>query len=338
VMMENRSFDHYLGALRLDRAYPGAALVDGLRGDESNPDPDGAQVPVYRMTERSVPTPPHQWEPARAQFDGGRNDGFVRAHAGPHQHHVMGYYDRELLPLYYALADQFTVCDRWFSSVMGPTWPNRFYLHAATSQGVRTNAPLGFGGPPTIWQRLRQRCLPCTNYAAGGAPWYLAAFAAQTLGGDDAAVQADIEDFFRDARLGTLPSFALIEPDFLLNDDRPPHDVTLGQACVSSTCSSSPTTSTAASTTTSPRRLPWTRSRASSSSASACRRSSSGPPCGAGTSARSRSSTSPWRRPSRRASACAASGRAWTRRGTSGRASTRSWRGGRGRRRGGCRP
>src|SRR5262249_22780951 len=126
VMMENRSFDNILGALTLDARYPAAARVDGLTGAESNPDALGNRVPLLRMTDNGTLTPQHDWTSSRTAFDGGLCDGFVRVNAGPNQREVMGFYDRERLPFLYALADQFVVCDRWFSSVMGPTWPNRF--------------------------------------------------------------------------------------------------------------------------------------------------------------------------------------------------------------------
>ena len=53
----------------------------------------------------------------------------------------------------YALADNYTLCDRYFCSVMGPTWPNRFFLHAASSGGRQTNRPKFF--LRSIWGRLK---------------------------------------------------------------------------------------------------------------------------------------------------------------------------------------
>ena len=73
--------------------------------------------------------PPHSWDECHRQWNGGRNDGFVTEHAGPSQNQVMGYHERDQLPALYALADGGAVCDRWFCSLLGPTWPNRFYLH-----------------------------------------------------------------------------------------------------------------------------------------------------------------------------------------------------------------
>jgi len=71
---------------------------------------------------------------------------------------AMGYHTRAQLPIAYALADQFAICDRWFCSVLGPTWPNRFFLHSAQSNGRINNAfpddlVNGFTWP-TIYDRL----------------------------------------------------------------------------------------------------------------------------------------------------------------------------------------
>jgi phospholipase C len=138
LMMENRSFDHYLGSLRL---LEGRAACDGLTGSESNPAPDGTPVPIHRLDDFTPADPPHDWDPCHAQWNQGANDGFVRAHAGASQADVMGYHTRAQLPITYAVADAGATCDRWFASVMGPTWPNRFYLHGATSNGNQSNTP-----------------------------------------------------------------------------------------------------------------------------------------------------------------------------------------------------
>jgi len=89
-----------------------------------------------RMVGNGTVDPKHDWVSSRTAFNGGRNDGFLLPNAGPHQNEVLSYFTDDRLPFMHALAREFTVCDRWFSSVMGPTWPNRFYLHAATADGV----------------------------------------------------------------------------------------------------------------------------------------------------------------------------------------------------------
>jgi len=224
LCMENRSFDHYLGSLRLTE---GRADVDGLTGTESNPDPDGAPVPVHWLDDYTPADPPHDWDSCHAQWDGGANDGFVRAHAGTSQADVMGYYVRDQIPITYALADQAAVCQRWFASVMGPTWPNRFYLHCGTSKGQKSNLPeLGL---TSIFDRCADAGVDAVNYYHD-VPWAAAAYGKLT--GNVA-----VEKFFEAAAAGTLPPFALIDPQFSgsgANDDHPSHDVRLGQALVAS--------------------------------------------------------------------------------------------------------
>lgn len=231
LMMENRSFDHYLGTLSTDSKYPGKRRPDGLRGSEQNPSPLGMPVPVAKLKTFTPADPPHNWTAAHQQWNGGKNDGFVVAHAGAHEAEAMGYYDREQLPFYYALADRFTVCDRWFASVMGPTWPNRYYLHAGSSAGKKDNGTFFTGGPETLWERLRDKKLAYKNYCLGPAAWYLAGFPGRLLSLNP-VVRGD--EFFKDAKAGTLPPFSVIDPDFLTNDDHPSHNVQLGQALIAS--------------------------------------------------------------------------------------------------------
>src|SRR5688572_16960825 len=69
LMMENRSFDHYFGARRLVEG----SSVDGLTGSESNPDPDGAPVPVHRLDDYTPADPPHEWTACHEQWNEGAN-------------------------------------------------------------------------------------------------------------------------------------------------------------------------------------------------------------------------------------------------------------------------
>ena len=231
VMMENRSFDHFLGALRSDPNYPAAGGVEGLTGTESNPGPDGGAISAFKMTNFTPEDPPHSWNASHAQWNNGANDGFVKAHSGATQDEVMGYHDRSQLEFYYFLADHFTVCDHWFASVMGPTWPNRFYLHACTSGGKKDNSAYFTGAPTTLWKRLQSAGKTFKNYAAGAVTWYTGAFIGEIL---NLNPSKPIAEFFTDAKNGTLPNFSIIDPDFFAADDHPSHDIRLGQVFVSS--------------------------------------------------------------------------------------------------------
>jgi phospholipase C len=111
---------------------------------------------------------------------------------------------------------------------MGPTWPNRFYLHAATSGGNKGNTPI-VGSPPTIWDRLKAKGISCRNYNAGIVHWMTGGF---PLRHND--VKQTISNFFSQAQNGTLPQFSIIDPDYQANDDHPSHDIMRGQAFIAS--------------------------------------------------------------------------------------------------------
>lgn len=225
LCMENRSFDHYLGSLSL---LEGRGDIDGLTGNESNPGSHGGPVGVHVLEDFTPADPPHNWEACHAQWNGGANDGFVLAHAGKHETDVMGYHVREQLPVMYALADGSAICHRWHSALLGPTWPNRFYLHGGTSRGVKSNRPLLLGYR-SIFSLLDDAAISHTNYYHDVA-WATVAYGKLTG-------LAGIEEYFDAAAAGTLPSVCMLDPKFLgagANDDHPDHDIRLGQALIGS--------------------------------------------------------------------------------------------------------
>jgi phospholipase C len=235
AMMENRSFDHLFGSLATDPGYPAARTIDGLTGTESNLDANGLPVVVnLAPAETSHLDPKHDWDSSHRAWGSGRNDGFVLVNPGPNQAEVMSYHQRATAPFLYGLCDQYAVCDRWFASVMGPTWPNRYYLHAATAAGHKSNLPMGLDPPPTVWQRLADRCIPAGYYYAGSIPWYSVTFPANSFSGNDAVAPQTLDHFFTDAANGTLPAFSIIDPDFGVNDGHPPYDFGLCEAFLSS--------------------------------------------------------------------------------------------------------
>lgn len=223
LCMENRSFDHYLGSLKL---VEGRVDIDGLVGTEVNYTANNIAVPVHQLDDFTPEDPPHGWDACHAQWNNGANDGFVKEHEGSSEADVMGYHVRAQLPVTYALADAGVVCNRWFAGCLGPTWPNRFYLHGATSRGIKTNVPaLGYRG---IFHALADANITGTNYYSDVA-WATGGYGKLTG-------VATIEKFFEDAGAGMLPPFAIIDPAFAgggANDDHPDHDVRLGQALIS---------------------------------------------------------------------------------------------------------
>jgi phospholipase C len=156
VMMENRSFDHMLGYLWQE----GMTDVDGLRGDEFNLDADGNEIAVHAFDAEANKVlrpgealqkrldPDHSPKGVRTQLGPGYtkggppNGGFVKSFidsrkpadkVGKDLWSVpMGYYTSKDVPVYDHLARQFCVCDRWYASIPGDTWPNRLYATTGT--------------------------------------------------------------------------------------------------------------------------------------------------------------------------------------------------------------
>lgn len=159
LMLENRSFDHMLGFADIrgtDAATGQPTVADGLTGSEFN-SYNGTNYSVLKgAPDRAPHDPPHgflgvlrQLCGGSATFDSGQayppinNSGFVAAYANSHPDlpdGAMRCFTPEQLPVLTTLAREFVICDRWFSSMPGPTEPNRWFVHAATA-GVFDEAP-----------------------------------------------------------------------------------------------------------------------------------------------------------------------------------------------------
>src|ERR1700761_401796 len=149
LMMENRSFDHYLGWL------PGA---DGRQAGLQYTDQSGHKFATHRLNGTyqgcGFLDPDHSWQGGRTELDGGRMDGFLKADSDTF---AIGYYLEEDLPFTPHMAKAFTAFDRFFCSILSSTYPNREYMHAAQSYGRQDNSmPTGSGGFPdtTIFAAL----------------------------------------------------------------------------------------------------------------------------------------------------------------------------------------
>lgn len=146
LMMENRSFDHMLGALKaID------PRIDGVDGSQSNPDTTGARAPVAPLAEfqgQLDPDPDHHFPGVDLQLFNGDStpqriptmQGFVKSYFAQrrdvdHSRKIMYYFTPEKLPVLTTLATEFAVFNRWFSSIPGPTLCNRAFAHYGTSFG-----------------------------------------------------------------------------------------------------------------------------------------------------------------------------------------------------------
>jgi len=162
LMMENRSFDHMLGGLK--KIDP---RIDGLDGNESNPDTTGTLVKVEPKAEyqgQLDPDPDHDFAPVEQQiFNGGavaNMQGFIANYYEQqrnvkHSRKIMYYFAPEKLPVLTTLAQEFAVFNRWFASIPGPTLCNRAFAHYGTSFG---NVGMALHYPnnniKSIYQRL----------------------------------------------------------------------------------------------------------------------------------------------------------------------------------------
>jgi phospholipase C len=225
LMQENRSFDSYFGALHRE----------GQPGSEPEPLTGIAGVrPFHQSANCEVSDLNHGWTGTHREIDGGRMDGFLtqnRVPGDPGGRRAMGYYDASDLPYYYRLASTFGIGDRYFASVPGPTFPNRFYSLAGTSFGHTDNdaPPKGGFTQPTIFGRLQQAGISWAVYEAQ-VPVAMA-FA-------DVQAHPDhvkpISQYFADAAAGTLPQVVFIEPTYIgtvdqETDEHPPSNFQLGQ-------------------------------------------------------------------------------------------------------------
>jgi phospholipase C len=144
LMQENRSFDHLYGTLRGVRGYndPRAITQPGGNPVWLQASASGAVHTPFRFDIRNssatwLGSLPHGWEDSDEARNGGRYDRWIQAKAASDPNHAhlpltMGYYTREDLSFYYALADAFTVCDQNFSSSLTPTEPNRLHMWTGT--------------------------------------------------------------------------------------------------------------------------------------------------------------------------------------------------------------
>jgi phospholipase C len=223
-MQENRSFDHYYGFAPFVGAY-------GVPSRYSQPDGNGGVVKPYHFTSLATPDIGHSWGAMHTEYDGGKMDGFYTTDGI----NCMGYYTQADLPFYYSLFQSSSLCTNYFSSLMGPTWPNRFYLAAGTSGGITTNGIWGYGvfDYPIILDLLE----------AAGVTWkvYNVDWDSVPFGNTDNVfvfwkrwahdqrTRGSRGEYLDDLRLGRLPQVSFIIPSFARGwDEHPPADVSVG--------------------------------------------------------------------------------------------------------------
>jgi phospholipase C len=286
LMMENHSYDNYLGMLpgRGD----GFPLGPDSRPEVSNTGLDGEVIRAFPQpaTRQRLGVPSQSWQASHLQWGEGKCDGFVtsvqtvqsEARSGTAEQAdttaeatstAMGYWTESDLPFYYGLARTFPVADRWFSSCLGPTFPNRRFLVAGTAHGLIDDSSydlLDYPPAGTIFDMLTEHGISWANYhpvPKDQSRWKhytrhrrktigrRLRSAAQKVPAVTQGVQKDIQftadvfpvgigrcmahirsidQFFTDAADGTLPAFSLVDPDFGAYSEENPQDIAKGES------------------------------------------------------------------------------------------------------------
>ncbi|WP_051361898.1 alkaline phosphatase family protein [Solimonas soli] len=226
VMMENRSFDHFLGWV------PGA---DGKQAGLTFKDRDGKPQKTYRLAPDyqgcGLGDPDHSYDGGRVHYDDGKLDGWLLT--DPTQVgdvFPIGYYTADDLPFYKGIAAEYTVCDRYFSGILASTYPNRMYMHLG--QTDRLSNEFKVSVLPSIWDRLAVAGVSRRYYYRDLPFIALAGGISDTL-----LISKKYEQFLADAAAGELPSVCFVDPKFNVEspdgtseDDHPQADIRLGQA------------------------------------------------------------------------------------------------------------
>src|ERR1700674_818534 len=255
LMMENRSFDHMLGALKAKDP-----RIDGLTGNESNLDITGAGVKVQPQAEfqsQLDPDPDHHFPAVDIQIFNGDNSanrvanmqGFVKSyfqqqHDVNHSRKIMYYFTPDKLPVLTTLATEFAVFNGWFGSIPGPTICNRAFAHYGTSFG-QVSMDVFYVKEPykSIYERMIN-----ANPAHTAKIYYF----------DQASSTMEIvnrlqhqpnlfgtyDQFLADCQSGTLPDYSFVEPNYndhdgdsgaiLASDQHPDHHVQAGELFIAS--------------------------------------------------------------------------------------------------------
>jgi phospholipase C len=229
LMMENRSFDHYLGWL------PGAdGKQAGLRftGRDGKTETTRNFAPDFQGC--AYEDPDHSWDGGREQLNGGKMDGFLKS--GENDVFAISYYGEKDLPFIPSAARAFTTYDRFFCSLLASTYPNREYMHAGTSYGMKDNTfPGASNGNPngfpdtTIFAALKAKGVD-SKYFYNDLP------VSALWGAPGVARSEKVENYYQRCKSGTLPPLSFVDPSFLnegggtSGDEHPHGDIRTGQA------------------------------------------------------------------------------------------------------------
>jgi len=249
VMMENRSFDHMLGFLKTSRG----PKYEGLTLSESN-NVSGRVKPV-RINKASnvVPAPVtrilggpgHGSEDTKFQINAGEMSRFAQDYENRFPgkaETVMTFYTDKELTTYYKLATDFKICDHWFASHPGPTWPNRWCTFSGTAFSLKNldidDPDIGFINETTIFDLLDSKGIDWRIFESDLS--LIRTYNRYRLNTRNVVPLINLhdrnQDFFEVAKRGELPPVVFVEPNFSdlpplssANDDLVPVDLRRGQ-------------------------------------------------------------------------------------------------------------
>jgi phospholipase C len=249
LMMENRSFDHMLGALMAQDK-----RIDGLDGTQTNPDTTNTQFPVKPLAEfqgQLDPDPDHHFPGVDLQIFGGvpprsgrvaNMQGFIKSYFQQQQNvqqsqKIMYYFTPEKLPVLTGLATQFAVFNGWFSSIPGPTICNRAFAHYGTSFGQVGMNIFEWKGPYlSIYERvfLAGRTAKIYYYDGPSSTMEIV-----NLLRNQSKIFGTFDQFLGDCKSGNLPDYSFVEPNYndhdsdsgaeIASDQHPDHHVQHGE-------------------------------------------------------------------------------------------------------------
>jgi phospholipase C len=248
LMMENRSFDHMLGALKANDP-----RIDGLTGNESNLDTTGATVKVLPQAEfqsQLDPDPDHHFPAVDLQiFNGDPNrvanmQGFVKSyfnqqHDVKHSAKIMYYFTPDKLPVLTTLATEFAVFNGWFASIPGPTICNRAFPHYGTSFG-QVSMDIFYVKEP--YKSIYERLIAANPAHTAKIYYYDQASSTMEIVNllqNQPQLFATYDQFLADCKAGALPDYSFVEPNYndhdgdsgelLASDQHPDHNVQAGE-------------------------------------------------------------------------------------------------------------
>jgi phospholipase C len=219
VMMENRSFDHFLGWLPNANGQQAGLIYDDAQGV-----PHQTHELAPDLTGCGFNDPDHSYAGARVEVDGGAMDGFMRTSGA--DVYAIGYYGESDNVFLSQFARNFTTCDMYFPSLLGPTFPNRIFQ--LCGQTDRLDDSTSLCSLPTIFDHCT-RAGVSSRYYYGNVP-FLSLFPLDGL-----LYGRPYASFLAECASGSLPAVSFVDPSFTLllntgNDNHPNSDIRNGDA------------------------------------------------------------------------------------------------------------